>query len=92
MSARTIVSRCPRCEGRGTENRAQCTVCLGHKTSWVFSDAMEAELAFTTWDMACKDPAVVGGGDLRECRRPKNHEGRHASGFRSNYREWGARV
>lgn len=91
MQAVVINSLCPRCEGRGTEHRQQCSVCLGRKTVWEFTPAMELEMQYTTWEMSCKDPAVIHG-DLRNCRRPGDHEGRHASGFRTNYREWGARV
>ena len=87
----TINSLCPRCEGSGLEYRQPCTVCGGRKTVWEFTTYMENEFAMTSWGMSCKDPAVIHG-DLRNCRRPGNHEGRHASGFRTNYREWGARV
>lgn len=48
----------------------------------------ENEFAFTTWEFSCRDPRVVHG-DLRECRRAKKHDGPHASGFDTNYREWG---
>lgn len=84
-----VQSLCPRCEGRGKEGGALCTVCDGHKTLWKFTKAMNDEFAYTTWEMSCKDPAAFGT-DLRECRRPKHHSGRHASGFRTAYREWGA--
>lgn len=48
----------------------------------------EREFAYTQWEHCCKDPAVVDN-DLRECRRPANHEGRHASGFGPALRLWG---
>lgn len=44
---------------------------------------LELEMAFTTWEGSCQDPHITHGGDLRQCRRPKNHEGVHASGFAS---------
>lgn len=44
----------------------------------------EAEMAYTSYDEACKDPTVVLADDLRECRRPKHHPGPHASGHTAN--------
>jgi hypothetical protein len=45
---------------------------------------IETEMAYTTWDESCKDPTVIPNGDFRECRRPKNHKGPHASGHSAN--------
>jgi hypothetical protein len=46
---------------------------------------LETEMAYTSWDQSGKDPHVTGTGDLRECRRPANHNGAfHASGFASD--------
>jgi hypothetical protein len=44
---------------------------------------IEQEIAYTTWEDSCKEPAVVGG-EPRECRRQKNHDGVCASGFTAN--------
>lgn len=41
----------------------------------------EKEFAYTPWAASCQDPTLTTEGDLRECRRPKNHKGVHASGF-----------
>jgi hypothetical protein len=47
-------------------------------------EALELEMAYTSWEQSCQDPRVTLTGDLRQCRRPRNHEGTHASGFASN--------
>lgn len=47
------------------------------------------EFALITWEFSCKDPSLFDDGDFRECRRERNHEGKHASGFHNFYREWG---
>lgn len=48
----------------------------------------EREFAYTLWEHCCKDPAVVDN-QLRECRRPAKHTGKHASGFGPALRLWG---
>lgn len=45
--------------------------------------ALELEMAYTTWDQSCQDPHITYDKELRQCRRAKNHEGPHASGFAS---------
>lgn len=49
---------------------------------------IQNEMIFTTWDESCKDPALTEDGDLRECRRLKNHDEKHASGFGAGFKEW----
>lgn len=46
--------------------------------------AIELEMAYTTWEYSCRDPHISWNGDLKECRRAKNHEGVHAVGFTAN--------
>lgn len=46
--------------------------------------ALELEMAYTSWDQSCQDPHVTRSGDLRECRRAKNHPLPHASGHTAN--------
>lgn len=48
----------------------------------------EREFAYTRWENACQDPTIFYHHDLRECRRPKNHEGVHASGFGPALKVW----
>ena len=54
--------------------------------------SIENEMSYTTYGESCKDPYLTDGvsfpPDLRECRRPKRHEGNHASGFGSRFQEW----
>lgn len=45
------------------------------------------EFAWTTWEDSCKAHLLTVNG-LRECRRPKGHKGRHASGFGDAFRLW----
>jgi hypothetical protein len=51
------------------------------------SDLLDREMAFTRQhhtDYSCNDPSPT----LRECRRFKNHEGQHASGYGNNRIFW----
>lgn len=56
--------------------------------------SIQTEMAYTTYDESCRDPYLTNGADfpaeLRECRRPKRHNGNHASGFGRGYVEWPA--
>lgn len=49
---------------------------------------IQNEMLFTTWEESCQDPILTEDGDLRECRRFKNHNDKHASGFGSGFKEW----
>ena len=44
---------------------------------------LEIEMAYTTWAESCQDPHICRDNSLRQCRRRKNHDGAHASGFAS---------
>lgn len=56
--------------------------------------SIQTEMAYTTYDESCRDPYLTDGADfpaeLRECRRPKRHQGNHASGFGRHFVEWPA--
>jgi hypothetical protein len=47
-------------------------------------EALELEMAYTSWEQSCQDPHITLNGDLRQCRRARHHGGPHASGFASN--------
>lgn len=49
---------------------------------------VEHEMAWTTWQESCRDPAVIDGS-LRQCRRRARHNDDHASGYGRHYRKWG---
>lgn len=49
---------------------------------------VELEMVYTDWEGSCHDATLLPGADFRECRRPKGHAARHASGFGIQYREW----
>lgn len=51
------------------------------------SELLELEMQYTPWDWACRDAAAFGE-DLRQCRRTRGHEGKHASGFKAGLKEW----
>lgn len=48
----------------------------------------EREMSWTTWSDSCKDPTLTAGGEARNCRRQRGHEGWHASGFKAGYYTW----
>lgn len=54
--------------------------------------SIETEMLYTTYGESCKDPYLTNGADfppdLRECRRPHGHAGKHASGFGKFFQEW----
>lgn len=48
----------------------------------------EVEFAYTSHRDSCRDPHLAHDGDLRECRRPANHQPPHASGFGRDHYVW----
>ena len=49
---------------------------------------LTVELAFVGWHLSCRDPHVLPGGELRQCRRLVGHCGQHASGFGAGRERW----
>lgn len=48
-------------------------------------DALELEMAYTSWAESCRDPLLPTAYDERACRRRKGHEDNlHASGHSAN--------
>ena len=45
---------------------------------------LDEEMAWTTWADSCRDPYPP----FRQCRRPRKHDGDHASGFGANRLIW----
>lgn len=55
--------------------------------------AIDLELAYTPWEWSCRAPYVVGIPDTPDgvdqvCRRQKNHDGEHATGYGPNRKLW----
>lgn len=51
-------------------------------------DAIQHEMAYTDYASSCADAHVTPTGELRECRRAKQHEMPHASGYGSRHQQW----
>ena len=52
------------------------------------SHELTLEMAWTPWRDSCRDPHITPDGDLRQCRRRRNHDDEHASGFGPLMRRW----
>lgn len=51
-------------------------------------DAIQREMAYTTYAESCKDPHITPDADMRECRRAKRHAPPHASGYAKYHVQW----
>ncbi|MDP9407391.1 MAG: hypothetical protein M3P95_05840 [Actinomycetota bacterium] len=49
---------------------------------------LDREFAFTPWRGSCRDPYIAPDGEPRQCRRPRGHDGMHASGYASHRELW----
>lgn len=51
-------------------------------------EKIELEMTYTSWEGSCLDKTITQDVSLRECRRSKKHDGKHASGFGSSHKQW----
>jgi hypothetical protein len=45
---------------------------------------LDTEFAFTPWEDSCRDPHPT----IRQCRRPRGHDGDHAAGWGERRITW----
>ena len=59
-------------------------------------ESIEYEMAYTSWEQSCKEAGMIyeSHGEKgfrlveRACRRQRNHQDKHASGYGLGFRTW----